>query len=617
MQQMLAALARRGPDDEGMVEWNGAVLGHRRLAIFDLSPLGHQPMTSPDGHVGVVFNGAIYNFKELRQELSEKGYSFKSRTDTEVLLHGYAEWGIIELVRRLRGMFAFGLWDDVRRKLFLVRDRLGVKPLVFSANNGTLAFASTTRALRAGGFARTINDDAIVEFMRFGFITDDHAVYREAMKVPAGGIIEWAGGRWIQHRYWDVPVWEEKQKSLSFVEAVERTEQLLLDSVRLRLEADVPVAALLSGGIDSALVCWAVTRLGGNVKAFTVSTPGDDWDEAQEAKRTARILGISHEILSLSGQDVPDTDELATAYSEPFACESGLGMLGVSKLIAENAKVLLTGDGGDDLFLGYPEHLHLWVAEQVSQRLPNALAEGWSRLRRFIPRNNFFRRGASFLDYSTSGINAVREKQCWLDEYDRNGILGERIHHARQKQYSRARVNTSGKQVFKDFLIYHQKTRFVGQYLPKVDGATMYYGLEARSPFLDHVMWEWGSRLHPAIRLRGWQLKAILRELTRRKIGPEVANRKKTGFRVPVHRWISRWQPTIATVLKKSHLQEEGWIQVNQLWKHNSEELNCSPSFLWYAYVLENWLRKENQRAEPTVRYSQSEPVMGYGRSVY
>ncbi len=608
MQRMLAALARRGPDDAGIASWDGVVLGHRRLAIFDLSPLGHQPMLSRDGHVGVVFNGAIYNFKELREDLAKKGYAFKSRTDTEVLLHGYAEWGMLELVRRLRGMFAFGLWDDHRRSLFLVRDRLGVKPLVFSATNGTMAFASTTRALRAGGFAGTINDDAILEFMRYGFVTDDQAVYREVRKVPAGAIIQWKNGEWSERRYWELPFLEEAEKPVSFQEAVEVAEDLLLESVRLRLEADVPVGALLSGGIDSALVCWAVARLGGKVTAFTVGTPGDEWDESRDARRTAQLLGIDHQIVNISGNHDLKVDELVSAYSEPFACESALGMLRVSHAMAENVKVLLTGDGGDDLFLGYPEHLNMWIAERIGRRLPEALAKGWMSCRNIVPRKGVFRRAAALLDYSTAGIDAVREKEGELGECRQKGILGHRTLHALRDHSNGAWVHNSGRRVFRDFLGLHQNTRFIGQYLPKVDGATMNYGLEARSPFLDHVMWEWGSRLAPDVRLHRLKLKAVLRELTRRKISPEVADRKKRGFGVPVHRWIRKWQPTIAPVLKESCLQRDGWVRIERLWKEPSQDLNCSPTFLWYAYVLESWFRYEHEVSESVMRQFQLEP---------
>lgn len=595
MERMLTSLARRGPDDEGMAEWNGAILGHRRLSIFDVSSLGHQPMASADGSLGVVFNGAIYNFQELRTELLQRGYTFKSQTDTEVLLHGYQEWGLRGLVQRLRGMFAFGLWDNRLQKLYLVRDRLGVKPLLFAVDRGMLAFASTTRALKVAGVAGTINDDAVTEFFRYGFITDDRSIYQEVRKVPAGGIIEWCQGTLTQHLYWEVPTWEEQRSSLTFQESVEVAERLLVEAVRLRLEADVPVGALLSGGIDSALVCWAISYLGGDVQAYTVGTPGDEWDETHDAKRTACKLGIRHEILNLSEQEVPQVDELVTAYSEPFACESGLGMLGVSKIISRNAKVLLTGDGGDDLFLGYPEHRYMWAADRFRRYIPRSVSHGWVKLGSHRSWKGSARRAASFLDYSTKGLQAVLEKQCWLREYDQKGILGERI--LQSPQYNvQMRWNPEDElKVFQDFLDHHQRTRFLGQYLPKVDGATMHYGLEARSPFLDQTMWEWGVRLSPTIRLHRGALKAILRELARRKLGHEVADRQKRGFGIPVHRWVQGWSPSIKRMLKESHLEQGGWIQVRSLWEKDTGAGRCSPTFLWYAYVMEMWLRHEGR----------------------
>jgi asparagine synthase (glutamine-hydrolysing) len=199
---MVRALERRGPDGEGIEIWDRAALGHRRLAIFDLTEAGRQPMISPDGSVGVTFNGAIYNFLELRSELVDAGYGFSSHTDTEVLIHGYREWGLDRLVSKLDGMFAFGLWDERVRKLFLVRDRLGVKPLVYSISEGRRAFASTPRALRAGGFVGEIDAEAIAEYLEFGFVTDARSIYRGAIKVPAASIVEWSEGRVSTRSYW-------------------------------------------------------------------------------------------------------------------------------------------------------------------------------------------------------------------------------------------------------------------------------------------------------------------------------------------------------------------------------------------------------------------------------
>ena len=228
-------------------------------------------MASPDREIAVVFNGAIYNFLSLRAELETRGYKFRSNTDTEVLIHGYREWGLDELVTRLRGMFAFALWDDPKRKLFLVRDRLGVKPLVYSLQDGRIAFASTVTALKKSGLLGEIDEQAVTEFLEYGFVTDDRVIYRNAVKVHAASIVEWFDGDVKTRTYWSPPVLPASDSSSpSFADAVAETERLLLRAVEMRLQADVPVGALLSGGVDSSLVCWAIAKLGGDVTAFTV-----------------------------------------------------------------------------------------------------------------------------------------------------------------------------------------------------------------------------------------------------------------------------------------------------------------------------------------------------------
>ena len=266
---MLRSLERRGPDSEGLEAWDGAVLGHRRLSIFDLSELGHQPMFTTDRSLAVVFNGAIYNFHDLRDELIQAGYHFRSQTDTEVLLHGFREWGIDVLVAKLRGMFAFVIWDDRAKSLTLVRDRLGVKPLCFVERDGGLAFASTPRALHEAGLAGEIDPQAITDFLEFGYVTDNRSIYRDVQKVPAATILEWSAGKLHSREYWTLSE-AGSSSAVGFEDAVDETERLLLKSVELRLLADVPVGALLSGGIDSSLVCWAVAKLGGDLTAFTV-----------------------------------------------------------------------------------------------------------------------------------------------------------------------------------------------------------------------------------------------------------------------------------------------------------------------------------------------------------
>jgi asparagine synthase (glutamine-hydrolysing) len=592
VQTMMQSLARRGPDSDGMSVWPGAILGHRRLAIFDLSAAGAQPMLSRDGSVGVVFNGAIYNFPELRSELLGLGHEFKSRTDTEVLVAGYLEWGIDILVKRLRGMFAFALWDDRRGKLFLVRDRLGVKPLIFAERDGSIAFASTVRALGAVGYAADLDEAAVVEYLGFGFVTDESAIYRGVVKVPAATIVEWSRGRRSQRKYWDPPA-ATRSESLPFEDAVEQTEHLLLDAVSVRLNADVPVGALLSGGIDSSLICWAIARMGGDVTAYTVGTPGDPGDETRAARQTAVRLGIRHEVLEMSENQPPEISELVSAYAEPFACSSALGMLRVSRAVRSAAKVLLTGDGGDDVFLGYPRHRHLALAARLARVFPQSAGSLWRGVRSSVPRIGPLRRGAALLDYTFGGLDAYLAARGGLTPYLERGLLGPRLREVATA--ARPPRGVRAQDALEEFLDYERRTQFVGEYMTKVDGATMYYGLEARSPFLDHHLWEFAASLPSGLRLRGFRLKAVLRELVRRRIGREVATRRKRGFHVPVQRWSSgHWGKDVRSALGSSFLVRQGLIDPRALRELiERPEGRYAADMMWSLFVLDRWLGHE------------------------
>jgi asparagine synthase (glutamine-hydrolysing) len=555
-------------------------------------------MVSPDRNVGIVFNGAIYNFPELRTELEAKGYSFKTQTDTEVLIHGYDAWGIDELVRRIRGMFAFGLWDERRSRLFLVRDRLGVKPLVYTLRNGVLAFGSTVRALRIAGFADAIDEAALAEYLEFGYVTDDRAIYRGLVKVPAATIVEWSAAQLIERTYW-VPPTPSPHSHPSFDDAVDEVEQIFLQAVKKRLFADVRVGALLSGGVDSSLVCWAIAQLGGNVTAFTVGTPGDPFDESADARATAQELGLPHRVLEISGEEPPEIDELITAYSEPFACASALGMLRVSRAVVSEATVLLTGDGGDDVFLGYPEHRHLWFAQRSAGRVPRWLSPAWLASRELVPRRGLLKRAGSFLDYMSGGLGAVACAHDGLPTYAKYGLTGERLVDTTLKQRQIPWTQSSARRVLSDFLDYDRATRFVGEYMTKVDGATMHYALEARAPFLDQELWEFAASLPFDLRFYQGRLKAVLRELANRRLGPRVSGGGKRGFTIPVQRWLAgRWRVALEKLLHESELDKQGWIRAVPALDllDKSSKKGWVPNQLWYIFVLESWLRHEKNQ---------------------
>ena len=596
VQAMTDCLARRGPDAYGLEKWSGAVLGHRRLSIFDLSPAGLQPMLSPDRSAGVVFNGAIYNFLELRAELEQMGYRFRSRTDTEVILHGYDAWGVDRMVSKLRGMFAIGIWDDRAHKLILIRDRLGVKPLLYSFQDGRVAFASTVRAVAVSGVCSgAIDEQAVTEFLEFGFVTDGRTIFENVHKVPAATIVEFSNGTERRRSYWE-PKEAGPAGSISFEDAVEQTESLFLEAVKLRLEADVPVGSLLSGGVDSSLVCWAIAKLGGNIRAFTIGTPGDAGDETADAVATARQLQIEHSVIEVSAEDAPDIAELTDAYGEPFACASALGMLRVSRAVRPAATVLLTGDGGDDCFLGYPEHKNVYLAQRVARCLPAPLAGFWKVGTHRASLPGPLRRAAHFLDYTTGGIGALARIHDGLHYYRTHGLLGPRLQDEQLSQHRIEPSLQSARNLSQEFLKYDRNTRLTGEYLTKVDGGSMYYALEARSPFLDQEVWNFAQSLPFSIRLRGGTLKAVLRALAARHLGARVANGKTRGFGIPVNRWLSgRWKKALADVLSDSQLERQGWLQAGPALR-SLEQTSASghvPNQLWYIFVLESWLRRE------------------------
>jgi asparagine synthase (glutamine-hydrolysing) len=595
LRRMLRNLEGRGPDSEGTAHWPGVYFGHRRLAILDLSPAGHQPMLSDDGQVGIVFNGCIYNFLELRAELEAAGYRFRSHCDTEVLLRGYEHWGAEAMAPRLRGMYAFAIWDEKSRELYAVRDRMGVKPFVYSHGPQGFGFASTAEALWQAGLTRDLDPRAVGEYLEYGFISDRFSIYKEAAKLPPASILHWKQGKVTISTYWTLPGVDPRSR-VSFDEAVERTEELLIEAVRLRLQADVPIGALLSGGVDSTLVCWAMAKLNANVKAFTVGTPGDESDESAAASDIARKLGIPHEIFNLSSEESAPIEELLSAYAEPFGSESALGILHISRTIKPKATVLLTGDGGDDIFLGYPFFANAWRAQKLAQALPGPLAQVAGALAPLLQGPETLRRAGSLLDYASGGLAAWARRHDGLPYLIERGILGERMDGYVLPQRALANSLHSARHLLAEVIQHHWGLHFTGEFMTKVDGGTMFSALEARSPFLDHRLWEFAAQLPPEIHFHGGALKAVLREIVRRRVDPAIATRRKQGFTVPITRWLCdpRWKTLWDKIRDGSLLASQGWVHQEPLRKAVDEGLKQGtvPRQLWYLLLFEHWLER-------------------------
>jgi len=590
---MTRALERRGPDGEGLHKFAEAVLGHRRLSIYDLSSAGRQPMLTDDGSIGVVFNGAIFNFKVIRRDLEGLGYAFRSQSDTEVLLHGYHAWGIDGLLPRLRGMFAFALWDDAALTLHLVRDRFGVKPLHYAEMGGQLVFASTAAALAHALPARVIDPLAIADLFQLGYVTEERSIWSGCRKLLPGHVLTWHMSALSVRRYWSLPT---TFIACTFESAIAKTERLLLEATELRLQADVPVGTLLSGGIDSALVCWAARALGSDIEAFTVSARGDDADESADAACTASELGIRHHVVPGEDLDADDFLQHAAASGEPFACSSALGMLVVSRAIRRaGLTVLLTGDGGDDVFLGYPRHRMLFHSSRIARALPTGVTTVWEHIRGALPTNGVGRRLRSLIDYTVGGLPAFLRANDSLVRLLDSGLGGRLLAEAVNRQgCSVAPSMPHARRALEEYLAYDLATQFVGEYLTKVDSCTMHYALEARSPFLDQSMWEFATTLPFNVRLGGGNLKAVLRMLAKRRISKRVARGRKRGFTVQVER--AGW-PALRSLLPADgnawRAVQDGWLAPRIADEVCAADARGSASeALWRASVLELWLRQ-------------------------
>jgi asparagine synthase (glutamine-hydrolysing) len=538
---MTATLHHRGPDDGGI--WrspDGRVgLGHRRLSIIDLSQAGHQPMPDASGRLRISFNGEIYNYLELRRELQQLGHAFHTESDTEVILEAYREWGL-ESVKRLNGMFAFGLYDLDRERLFLARDRAGEKPLYYRHQRGTFAFASELKAImKDPEFDRVIDPFALNQYLAFGYIPDDSCIFRGVQKLPQGcamtfDVREGALKVWP---YWSLPQPMNGQR-VREEELLDELERLLLDSVRMRLIADVPVGIMLSGGVDSSLVTAMAARVSSKpVRTFNISFPGHGtFDESPFARMVARHFGTDHVELAAEAATVDLLPELARQYDEPMADSSMVPTYLVSRLIRRDATVALGGDGGDELFGGY---LHYeWVRRQdmVRRAVPAPLRGIAAALGRALPVGV---RGRNYLVGSGRDIDwSIAHANVYFDVQTRQRLLapsGIVIDESPERVKAGLAVGNSAVQrsMAMDFRSY-----LVDDILVKVDRASMLTSLEVRAPLLDHRIIEFAYGRVPD-HLRAWkgQRKVLLRKLARRVLPPELDVTRKQGFSIPLHTW--------------------------------------------------------------------------------
>jgi len=641
--RMVAVLTHRGPDDEGTYfsrsgvnessTGPAAALGHRRLSIIDIAG-GHQPLANEDHTVWIVFNGEIYNFEQVRGELESRRHRFRSRSDTETIVHLYEEYGA-DCLQHLRGMFAFALWDDRRGRLLLARDRLGQKPLYYRQESDRLLFASELKSLlQLPDASAKLNHRAVDAFLTYQYVPDPACILDGYCKLPPGHLAMWSNGTLEVRRYWSPPfdlsvrdvrgdgvtqradaegehsgrlrsrLADAKHRSWSPQQWCEELRQVLTEAVKLRMRSDVPLGAFLSGGIDSTIITGLMQRLSETpVHTFSIGFPVRRFDESSYAKEAADFLGTRHHEFVVEPSALEMLPMLIWHYDEPFADSSAIPTMALSRMTRQEVTVALSGDGGDELFAGYDRYRAVRLAAKFD-RLPRPLkamatSRLWQKLPASVEQKSFARRLKRFL--AALGEPPEQRYLTWIAIFNAqrraelySGGFRESLGGADAADYLLgAYAGCPERDIVTRTTCADVLTYLPGDILTKVDRASMAYGLECRSPFLDHHVAELAAAMPMELKLRGRQGKRILRETFGELIPPSILKRPKMGFGVPLDHWFRKeLKPLLYDVVLSSTALSRGVFRpeaVRQLVKEHISRKWDHSYRLWSLLVLEMW----------------------------
>jgi len=612
LRRMREILAHRGPDDLGEyfrpLDDRGPFVffGHRRLSIIDLSG-GHQPLSNEDGRVWVIFNGEIYNFKELRKKLEILGHKFITSSDTEVIAHAYEEYRE-ECFKHFNGMFAIGIWDELNHRLILARDRLGKKPLYYASINETFLFASELKAILAyPHFPREITPLSLMKYLFYEFIPCPHTIFNDARKVPPASYLIWERKRVEIKEYWSPFNLEKEKKNLPEREVEYRLLELLKISVKRRLISDVPLGVFLSGGIDSsAITALAQEEVPGRVKTFSIGFEDPSFDESKYASLVSQFLGTEHFEQRMTPKDLLDiVPNLPDILDEPMADASILPTYLLSKFTRQYVTVALGGDGGDELFAGYPTYLAHKFARKYELFL-SKLHPAVRFLGNLLPvsDNNIsfdfkvkkFLSGIGYPDgirnsvwlgsFSFPDIERVVSPEV-LKEFDRTGLTEEIGSYEKAFPFKDSMTLLQ----YLDLKLYLQESILV-----KVDRASMASSLEVRAPFLDYELVEFVTGLPPGLKLKGLTSKYILKKAMKNLLPNEVIQRKKKGFGVPIAKWVKGpLKELFEDLLSPDRIKREGFLNpeyVTSLLQDHLHNTKDNRKQLWTLLVWELWLNR-------------------------
>ena len=647
---MLSSMTHRGPDDFGTQTLAGAQLlfGHLRLSIIDLSPLGHQPMTLADRKVWIVYNGEVYNFREIRADLQKHGWSFRSDSDTEVVLAAYCQWGL-DAVNRFRGMFAFAIWDEDKDELHLCRDRFGVKPLYYSIRNGTLAFASEIKALNvAAQTDRCIDPVSILEYLQYGYVSAPRSIFADVKTVRPGTICSIDRSLRLREReYWRArdlydghaaAALRQELQALPEDKLLDRVENSLQKAFEYRMVADVPVGVFLSGGIDSSLVAALLARRSGlGLRTFTIGFGTSEFDETRYARAVAESLGTEHVEYIVSHQAALElVAEIPNITDEPIGDSSVIPTLMVSRLARQHVKVALSADGADELFGGYARYaycgdfldrsslmkaMYRLSANLIEQLPPTLINAAYSVSRAGGPKF------AAINDKLRKFVRMTRARESF-DVYE--AAISEWSAEDAARLARLPQDSTSARTAFdavtgagvRDRFMHFDMTRYMpGDLLTKVDRASMYVSLEAREPFLDHEAAQLAAALPLSWKMRGRQNKYVLRRLLQRHFPVSLFDRPKQGFSAPIAEWLrGPLREMFVQEMAVARVREFGILDATAV-QHaareflGSENRSVSPAGAWILLQLQQWagrwLRNPAGLADRQMAMRSESPVSG------
>lgn len=598
---MCDSIVHRGPDERGTFVSGRAALGMQRLSVIDLKS-GQQPIFTEDRSLAIVFNGEIYNFREVRKELEGEGYRFRTSSDTEVVVNAFHAYGLNSL-KRLRGMFAFAIWDFRSETLYMARDRVGKKPLYYTRDeSGNFVFGSELKCLLDyGAMKRRIDYAALDAYLTFGYVPEEFCIFANVQKLPPGHSLTYKEGKVSVESYWDFNYapWQGIKSEAEYIEILR---EKLEDAVRVRLISDVPLGAFLSGGVDSSTVVAMMSKLSNSpVKTFSIGFKEDSFDELKYARVAAKHFGTQHHEFVVTPDLVDIVDELVWHFDEPFADSSALPTYMVSKMAREYVTVVLSGDGGDELFGGYtryvidqkrgvfgdvPEVFRSGVIRPLSNALPHG-ARGKNYLYN-ISLNSIDR----YID-SLSQFNTQRKESLYSKDFraSLNGAFG-----AGERSFKNFAKSVSTGSGIDNLLYLDSKTYLPGDILTKVDRMSMANSLEARAPLLDHELIELVVAMPPEMKIKGGETKYILKKAMEGIVPIEILYREKQGFGVPIREWINQQlRSRINDDLSDRKTLERGYFDASYIKKLSDEHSKGRRDHshaLWTLWMLELWHRE-------------------------